>query len=120
MALTSIILASVGGYPKLSSFGVTLGYHSPAGREEFLRYHSAAIEIPSPAITRIEEVSKETGTFLVVGIVERDRGTLYCTAIFVDPEEGLVAKHRKVQPTALERVIWGQVWSIPVPKSCQN
>ncbi|KAF9467535.1 carbon-nitrogen hydrolase [Collybia nuda] len=100
--------AFVGGYPKLSSFGVALGYHSPQGRDEFLRYHSAAIEIPSPAVTRIENISKETGVFLVVGIVERDQGTLYCTVIFVDPEEGYIAKHRKVQPTVVERVIWGQ------------
>lgn len=93
----------------MSSFGVALGFHPPAGRDEFLRYHSAAIEIPSPAITRMERISKELGVFLVVGVIERDSGTLYCTAIFIDPEEGYVAKHRKVQPTALERVIWGQV-----------
>ncbi|KAJ8591526.1 carbon-nitrogen hydrolase [Rhizopogon salebrosus TDB-379] len=43
-----------------------------------------------------------------MGIIERDGGTLYCTAIFVDPVEGLVAKHRKLVPTASERLIWGQ------------
>lgn len=93
----------------MSTFGTAVGDRSLAGRDEFLRYYNAAIEIPSPAISRIEEISKETGVFLVVGIIERDGGTLYCTAIFVDPEQGYVAKHRKLQPTALERVIWGQV-----------
>lgn len=100
---------SIGGYPKMSTFGTAVGDRSLAGRDEFLRYYNAAIEIPSPAISRIEEISKETGVFLVVGIIERDGGTLYCTAIFVDSEQGYVAKHRKLQPTALERVIWGQV-----------
>lgn len=45
---------------------------------------------------------------MVMGVIERDVGTLYCTAIFVDPVEGLVAKHRKLLPTACERLIWGQ------------
>jgi predicted amidohydrolase len=87
-----------------------LAQHSMEGRNEFLRYHAAAIEIPSPAIDRIVRISKETGVFLVVGIIEREKGTLYCTAIFVDPEEGYIGKHRKLQPTGPERLIWGQVW----------
>ena len=43
-----------------------------------------------------------------VRIIERDNGTLYCTAVFIDPETGYVAKHRKLVPTAMERTIWGQ------------
>ncbi|KAG8219735.1 hypothetical protein J3R82DRAFT_705 [Butyriboletus roseoflavus] len=43
-----------------------------------------------------------------MGVVEREGGTLYCTVIFVDPVEGLVGKHRKLMPTATERLIWGQ------------
>lgn len=92
----------------MSTFGVCVGARTAEGRDEFLRYHSSAIEIPSPTITRIEEVSRELGVFIVVGVIERDLGTLYCTAVFVDPVEGYVAKHRKLVPTAMERVIWGQ------------
>lgn len=98
----------VGGYPKFSSFGVVVGDRLPEGRDEFARYYNAAVDIPSPAISRIEEISKENDVFLVVGVIERDQGTLYCTAIFVDPAHGLVGKHRKLIPTAMERVIWGQ------------
>lgn len=57
---------SIGGYPKLLPFGVTVGYHSQVGREEYICYHNAAIEITSPVITRIENISKELGVFLVV------------------------------------------------------
>lgn len=92
----------------MSTFGVVIGERTPEGREEYLRYHSAAIEIPSPTTTRIESISKETNIFLVVGVIERDGGTLYCTVIFVDPQVGYLAKHRKLLPTSLERVIWGQ------------
>ncbi|KAG5646191.1 hypothetical protein DXG03_004245 [Asterophora parasitica] len=100
--------AFVGGYPKGSTFGAVVGERAPGGRDEFARYHAAAIEIPSPAITRIEAVSRETGVFLVVGVIERDGGTLYCTAIFVDPAQGYLGKHRKLMPTGSERLVWGQ------------
>ena len=91
----------------MSTFGCVVGDRSAQGRDEFLRYHKSAIEIPSPAISHIEAVSKETGVFVVMGVVEREGGTLYCTVIFVDPVEGLVGKHRKLMPTATERLIWG-------------
>ncbi|KAK7059048.1 Nitrilase [Paramarasmius palmivorus] len=98
------------GYPKMSTFGAKVGERSPEGREEFRRYHASAIEVStsSPAIVKIESVSKDTGVFLVVGVIERDGGTLYCTVIFVDPSEGFVARHRKLVPTGSERLIWGQ------------
>ena len=92
----------------MSSFGIVVGERRPEGRDEFVRYAKAAIEIPSPAITRIEQISKDTNVFLVVGVIERDNGTLYCTAVFVDPQEGYLGKHRKLVPTAMERMIWGQ------------
>lgn len=91
----------------MSTFGCVVGDRSAEGRDEFLRYHKSAIEIPSPAISHIEAVSKETGVFVVMGVVERAGDTLYCTVIFVDPTEGLVGKHRKLMPTGAERLIWG-------------
>ncbi|KAJ7169791.1 carbon-nitrogen hydrolase [Mycena filopes] len=100
--------AFIGGYPKFSTFGAVVGERAPEGREEYLKYHNAAIEIPSAATARIEAISKDTGVFLVVGVIERQGGTLYCTALFIDPLEGLLGKHRKLLPTAAERLIWGQ------------
>ncbi|KIY65145.1 carbon-nitrogen hydrolase [Cylindrobasidium torrendii FP15055 ss-10] len=102
--------AFIGGYPKLATFGAVVGERTPEGRDEFLRYHSAAIEVSAtaPAIARIAAISKSTGVFLVVGVIEREGGSLYCTQVFIDPEVGYIAKHRKLAPTASERLIWGQ------------
>jgi beta-cyano-L-alanine hydratase/nitrilase len=100
--------AFLGGYPKMSTFGASVGNRTDEGRSEFARYYAGAIDIPSPAISRMEAISKETNIFLVVGVIERDGGTLYCSVVYVDPEKGYVGKHRKLVPTGSERVIWGQ------------
>ena len=45
--------------------------------------------------------------YLVMGVIERDGYTLYCTVLFFDSQGHYLGKHRKVMPTALERIIWG-------------
>ena len=57
---------------------------------------------------RLEQVAKETGVFLVVGIVEKAGGSLYCAVVYVCPREGCLGKRRKVMPTGTERLIWAQ------------
>lgn len=100
--------ALLGGYPKGETFGTYLGYRLPEGRETFRQYYENAVSIPGPAIDALAEMSRRTGAFFVVGVIERAGSTLYCTAVFIDPEQGIVGKHRKLMPTASERLIWGQ------------
>lgn len=99
--------AFVGGYPKGHDFGVSLGVRTPEGRDEFRRYFENAVEIPGPSTDFIGSVARDHRLHLVVGVVERDGGTLYCTAAIFGPDGSLLGKHRKLIPTALERVIWG-------------
>ncbi len=100
--------ALLGGYPKGKIFGTYLGYRLPEGREEFAQYHANAIDVPGTETDELVGLSQRTGASIVVGVIERSNTTLYCTALFFTPEEGLVAKHRKLMPTATERLIWGQ------------
>ena len=99
--------ALIGGYPKGASFGAPIGMRKPEGREAFARYHAAAIDLDGPEVALLAEATAETGAFVIVGVIERDLGTLYCTALYFDGAKGLVGKHRKLMPTAGERLIWG-------------
>jgi nitrilase len=99
--------AFIGGYPRGSSFGAVVGSRTPEGRDQFRMYHAAAIDIPSPAIDALSRVARENSAHLVVGVIERDRGTLYCTIVFFDAAGTFLGKHRKLMPTAMERLVWG-------------
>lgn len=99
--------AFLGGYPKGASFGTPVGLRKPEGREDFARYHAGAIALDGPEVELIAAATAETGLFVVMGVIERDGGTVYCTALFFDGAKGLVGKHRKLMPTGAERLIWG-------------
>ena len=99
--------AFVGGYPKGADFGARVGSRTPEGRKLFARYYQNAVEVPGPATARLGEAARAHGVWLVIGVIERDAGTLYCTALFFAPDGSLPARHRKLMPTAMERLIWG-------------
>jgi nitrilase len=99
--------AFVGGYPKGHDFGVSLGIRTPEGRDDFRRLFENAIDVPGPATERIGSLAKKHDVHLVVGVIERAGGTLYCSSLTFGPDGRLLGKHRKLMPTAMERVIWG-------------
>jgi len=99
--------AFVGGYPKGCDFGALVGSRTPEGRKQFRRYFESAIDVPGPATARLGEAARAHGVWLVTGVIERDGGTLYCTVLFFSPDGALMGKHRKLMPTAMERLIWG-------------
>ncbi|MGC5698652.1 carbon-nitrogen hydrolase family protein [Pseudomonas sp. NFXW11] len=100
--------ALLGGYPKGEGFGTQLGYRLPEGREAFARYFANAIEVPGVETEALAGLSARTGANLVLGVIERSGSTLYCTALYFDPQQGLLGKHRKLMPTGTERLIWGK------------
>jgi nitrilase len=99
--------AMLGTYPKGSTFGAYVGGRSQQGRDEFLRYHQNAIDVPGPYIDELAALARELGIYLVTGVIERSGGTLYCTVVFFDNQGNFLGKHRKLMPTGSERTIWG-------------
>lgn len=100
--------ALLGGYPKGADFGTRVGYRKPEGREAFLRYWQESVEINGPEIGAVAELAERCSTAMIIGIIERSRATLYCTALFISEKGEVLGKHRKLMPTASERLIWGQ------------
>lgn len=99
--------ALVSAYPKGADFGARVGGRLPRGRDDFLRYYSSAIDVPGPEVGEIAAAARDAGVHVVIGVIERDGGTLYCTVLFFSPEHGYLGKHRKLMPTAMERLVWG-------------
>jgi nitrilase len=99
--------AFVGGYPKGLDFGARLGLRTDAGREDYRRYFESAIDLPGPESMVLGDAARDNSIHLVAGVIEREGATLYCTAVMYGPNGRLLGKHRKVMPTALERLVWG-------------
>lgn len=104
--------AFVGGYPWGLAFGTAVGGRSPAGRRTWQRYWEGSIPVPGPETERLGQAAADAGVHLCVGAVERDStysgGTLFCTILYFGPDGSLLGKHRKLKPTAAERLIWGE------------
>jgi nitrilase len=99
--------AFVSGYPRGLDFGAVVGARSDEGREDFRRYFESAVEVPGPAVDTLSKAARTNSVYLVIGVIERERGTLYCCVLFFAPDGTFLGKHRKVMPTASERLIWG-------------
>jgi nitrilase len=99
--------AFIGGYPKGADFHIYIGARTPQGRAEYLHYFNAAVTMDGPEIAQLAQAAGEHRLYVCVGIIERDGGTLYCTAVYLGPDGRVLGKHRKLMPTALERLVWG-------------
>jgi nitrilase len=99
--------AFVSCYPRGITFGATVGARTPEGRKWFRRYWESSIDVPGAAVDRLAAIAREQEVQLVVGVMERDQGTLYCTVLFFASSGEYLGKHRKLMPTAAERLVWG-------------
>lgn len=97
-------------YPRGLTFGVKVGSRSDSGRQDWYRYWRNAVTIPGPTTDILSHTAREHHVYLVMGVTERDleSDTLYCTVLYFGPDGSLLGTHRKIKPTALERVIWGE------------
>ncbi|HEY0790593.1 MAG TPA: nitrilase-related carbon-nitrogen hydrolase, partial [Chthoniobacterales bacterium] len=76
--------------------------------KEHVRLYENAVEVPGPVTRRLGEAAARHHLVLVVGVNERDGGTLYNTQLVFDADGSLALKRRKITPTYHERMIWGQ------------
>jgi nitrilase len=98
------------GYPAGLGFGTVVGSRTQAGRDQFGEYWQNSIEVPSVHTDKLAESARNNSVFLTIGVTERDKvnKTLYCTLLYFGPDGSLLGKHRKIKPTAAERLVWGE------------
>jgi len=78
-----------------------------AGAEHLLLYERAVV-VPGPVTDAVGAAARSHGMVVVLGVNERDHGSLYNTQLVFDADGALVLKRRKITPTYHERMIWGQ------------
>lgn len=76
--------------------------------KDHLRLYEHAVEVPGPITRRLSEAAARHRMALVVGVNERDGGSLYNAQLIFDADGTLLLKRRKITPTYHERMIWGQ------------
>lgn len=102
--------AFLSAYPRGLSFGTIIGSRSPKGREDWLLYFRESVKVPGPATETLADIARQNGVTLIIGVTEigESGGTLFCSLLYFSPEGRLIHRHRKIKPTAAERVIWGE------------
>jgi nitrilase len=88
---------------------------------EHIRLYENAVVVPGPVTEAVATSARRHGVVVVLGVNERDHGSLYNAQLIFDADGRLVLKRRKITPTFHERMIWGQgdgaglEWSTPPP-----
>ncbi|MDX7950508.1 Nit6803 family nitriliase [Lichenihabitans sp. Uapishka_5] len=75
---------------------------------EHLRLYEHAVVVPGPVTEAVASAARRYGLVVVLGVNERDHGSLYNAQLVFDADGSLKLKRRKLTPTFHERMIWGQ------------
>jgi nitrilase len=76
--------------------------------KEHMRLYEEAVEVPSAITDAVSRAARSYKIVVVLGVNERDNGSLYNTQLIFDADGTLLLKRRKITPTYHERMVWGQ------------
>ena len=73
-----------------------------------MRLYQEAVAVPGAVVDAVSRAAHSYEMVVVLGINERDSGSLYNTQLIFDADGTLALKRRKITPTYHERMVWGQ------------
>lgn len=75
---------------------------------DHLRLYEQAVRVPGPVTEVIAEQARQHAMVVVLGVNERDHGSLYNAQLIFNTDGELLLKRRKITPSYHERMLWGQ------------
>jgi aliphatic nitrilase len=72
-----------------------------------MKLYEHAVEIPGPVTEAVGKAAKSAGAFVLLGVTERDHGSLYNTQLLFGDDGEILLRRRKLTPSYHERMLWG-------------
>jgi len=98
-------------------------YPAMAQHQTMLEYAAQSVAVAAGELNPVLRACSKHRVNVVLGLSERDGGTLYNSQAFIDEHGRLLGVRRKLQPTMSERSVWGQgdgstlrVYDMPIGK----
>ena len=82
------------------------------GVKRNMRFYRAltesAVHLDDPEVVTLQAAAREAQMVVVMGITQRDGGSLYNSQLFIGADGALLGTRRKLKPTSAERLVWGE------------
>jgi aliphatic nitrilase len=72
-----------------------------------MKLYEHAVLVPGPVTQAVGAAAKAAGAFVLLGVTERDHGSLYNTQLLFGDDGNILMKRRKLTPSYHERMVWG-------------